>query len=171
MIEPPGHRLCRDCLGRHSDEAARCPSCGSPRSVDLEASAGLHIAHVDCDAFYASVEKRDNADLRDKPVIVGGLGARGVVSTCCYIARTFGVRSAMPMARALALCPDAVVLPPDMGRYARAGREIRLLMQELTPLVEPLSIDEAFLDLTGCEGSNGMGVRRDARPLRSSRGE
>jgi DNA polymerase-4 len=158
MTEPPGHRLCRDCLGRHSNDTARCPSCGSPRSVNLEASAGLHIAHVDCDAFYASVEKRDNADLRDKPVIVGGLGARGVVSTCCYIARTFGVRSAMPTARALALCPDAVVLPPDMSKYARAGRDIRLLMQQLTPLVEPLSIDEAFLDLTGCEGSNGMGA-------------
>ena len=156
MTEPPGHRLCRDCLSRHSNDTARCPSCGSPRSVDLKASTSLHIAHVDCDAFYASVEKRDNADLRDKPVIVGGLGARGVVSTCCYVARTFGVRSAMPMARALALCPDAVVLPPDMGKYARAGRDIRLLMQQLTPLVEPLSIDEAFLDLTGCEGSNGM---------------
>ncbi len=158
MTEPPGHRLCRDCLSRHSNDTARCPSCGSPRSVDLKASTSLHIAHVDCDAFYASVEKRDNADLRDKPVIVGGLGARGVVSTCCYVARTFGVRSAMPMARALALCPDAVVLPPDMGKYARAGRDIRLLMQQLTPLVEPLSIDEAFLDLTGCEGSNGMGA-------------
>src|SRR5271166_713303 len=133
MTEPPRHRLCRDCLGRHSDEAARCPSCGSPRSVDLEASAGLHVAHVDCDAFYASVEKRDNADLRDKPVIVGGLGARGVVSTCCYIARTFGVRSAMPMARALALCPDAVVLPPDMGKYARAGRDIGGFRREVQP--------------------------------------
>jgi DNA polymerase IV len=104
------------------------------------------------------VEKRDNPDLRDKPVIVGGLGSRGVASTCCYVARTFGVRSAMPMARALSLCPEAVVLPPDMAKYARAGREIRALMHQLTPLVEPLSIDEAFLDLTGCEGSSGAGA-------------
>ncbi len=158
MSASVGNRLCRDCLVPQSGEAARCPSCGSPRSVDLEASAGLHIAHVDCDAFYASVEKRDNPELRDRPVIVGGLGARGVVSTCCYVARTFGVRSAMPMARALALCPAAVVVAPDMGKYARVGREIRVLMQQLTPLVEPLSIDEAFLDLTGCDGSNGMGA-------------
>ena len=117
--------------------------------------AGLEVAHVDCDAFYASVEKRDDPDLRDKPLIVGGSGPRGVVSTCCYVARTFGVRSAMPMARARALCPEAVVLPPDMAKYVRVGREIRGMMQALTPLVEPLSIDEAFLDLTGCAGSNG----------------
>ena len=129
--------------------------CGSPRTIDLEAADGLAIAHVDCDAFYAAVEKRDDANLRDKPVIVGGSGPRAVVATCCYIARTFGVRSAMPMSRALALCPNAVVLPPDMARYARVGREIRARMLELTPLVEPLSIDEAFLDLTGCDGSNG----------------
>ena len=158
MTDRPAPLLCRDCLTRRSDDASRCPSCGSPRSVDLEASAGLQIAHVDCDAFYASVEKRDQPDLRDKPVIVGGLGTRGVVSTCCYIARTFGVRSAMPMGRALALCPGAIVLSPDMAKYARAGRDIRALMQQLTPLVEPLSIDEAYLDLTGCEGANGMGA-------------
>ncbi len=156
MTEPAGHRLCRDCLNRNSRDAARCPSCGSPRSIDLAASTGLEIAHVDCDAFYASVEKRDNPILRDRPVIVGGIGPRAVVSTCCYIARTFGVRSAMPMSQALALCPAAEVVAPDMGKYARAGRDIRALMQQLTPLVEPLSIDEAFLDLTGCEGSNGM---------------
>ena len=96
--------------------------------------------------------------MRDQPLIVGGTGPRGVVSTCCYLARTFGVRSAMPMARARALCPEAVVLPPDMAKYARGRREIRALMQTLTPLVEPLSIDEAFLDLTGCEGRNGAGA-------------
>ncbi len=95
---------------------------------------------------------------RDQPLIVGGSGPRGVVATCCYIARTFGVRSAMPMARARALCPSAVVLPPDMAKYARVGREIRNLMQGLTPLVEPLSIDEAFLDLAGCDGANGAGA-------------
>jgi DNA polymerase IV len=148
-------RLCRDCLRAYSRESARCAHCGSPRTVDLEAANGLAIAHVDCDAFYAAVEKRDDPSLRDKPVIVGGSGPRAVVATCCYIARTFGVRSAMPMSRARALCPHAVVLPPDMTRYAHVGREIRAQMLELTPLVEPLSIDEAFLDLTGCEGSNG----------------
>jgi DNA polymerase-4 len=133
----------------------RCGHCGSPRTINLDAAAGLAIAHVDCDAFYAAVEKRDDANLSDKPVIVGGSGPRAVVATCCYIARTFGVRSAMPMSRARALCPNAVVLPPDMARYARVGREIRVQLFELTPLVEPLSIDEAFLDLTGCDGSNG----------------
>jgi DNA polymerase IV len=148
-------RLCRDCLRGCSRDATRCARCGSPRTVDLEAANGLTIAHVDCDAFYAAVEKRDDASLRDKPVIVGGSGPRAVVATCCYIARTFGVRSAMPMSRARSLCPNAIVLPPDMARYARVGREIRARMLELTPLVEPLSIDEAFLDLTGCEGPNG----------------
>jgi DNA polymerase-4 len=152
-----GPVLCRDCLTRRLD-APRCPRCGSPRAVDLGATAALDVAHVDCDAFYASVEKRDDPALRDKPLIVGGSGPRGVVSTCCYLARTFGVRSAMPMARARVLCPEAVVLPPDMAKYARVGQEIRALMQGLTPLVEPLSIDEAFLDLTGCEGANGGGA-------------
>jgi DNA polymerase IV len=148
-------RLCRDCMRRSSLDLTRCGDCGSPRTINLEAAEGLAIAHVDCDAFYVAVEKRDDANLRDKPVIVGGSGPRAVVATCCYIARTFGVRSAMPMSRARALCPNAVVLPPDMARYARVGREIRARMLELTPLVEPLSIDEAFLDLTGCDGSNG----------------
>jgi DNA polymerase-4 len=151
-------RLCRDCMRRFSRDSVRCADCGSPRTIDLKSAAGLEIAHVDCDAFYASVEKRDDARLRDKPVIVGGSGPRAVVATCCYIARTSGVRSAMPMARARALCPDAVVVPPDMARYARVGREIRVRMLELTPLVEPLSIDEAFLDLTGCEGINRAGA-------------
>ena len=149
-------QFCRDCLAEFADESAaagRCPSCGSPRIV--AADAGLTIAHVDCDAFYAAVEKRDRPDLADQPVIVGGGGRRGVVATCCYVARTFGVRSAMPTGRALRLCPRAIVLPPDMAKYARVSRAIRERMQKLTPLVEPLSIDEAFLDLTGCEGVNG----------------
>jgi DNA polymerase-4 len=110
----------------------------------------LAIAHIDCDAFYASVEKRDNPDLQDLPVIVGG-GQRGVVSTCCYIARIYGVRSAMPMFKALEACPDAVVIKPNMEKYSKIGKEIRTRMRALTPLVEPLSIDEAFLDLTGTE--------------------
>lgn len=110
----------------------------------------LTIAHLDCDAFYAAIEKRDNPELRDKPLIIGG-GQRGVVSTCCYIARIRGVRSAMPMFKALAACPEAVVMKPDMAKYARVGREVRALMRDMTPLVEPVSIDEAFLDLTGTE--------------------
>lgn len=124
--------------------------------LDLGRSAELTLAHVDCDAFYASVEKRDRPDLADKPLIIGGGGRRGVVSTACYIARTRGVRSAMPMAQALKLCPDAVVLSPDMRKYASVARAIRVKMAELTPLVEPISIDEAFLDLAGCEGVLGM---------------
>ena len=126
MTETPPFRLCRDCLRQCAGGPARCAHCRSPRTLDLDAAAGLEIAHVDCDAFYASIEKRDNASLRDQPVIVGGSGPRAVVATCCYIARTFGVRSAMPMGRALALCPKATVIAPDMAKYARVGREIRV---------------------------------------------
>ena len=115
----------------------------------------LALAHIDCDAFYATVEKRDNPQLADKPVIIGG-GKRGVVAAACYISRTFGVRSAMPMFKALALCPSAIVIRPDMAKYVRVGREVRHAMQALTPLVEPLSIDEAFLDLSGTERVHGM---------------
>ena len=88
----------------------------------MRADPSLLIAHVDCDAFYASVEKRDRPELRDKPLIIGGGVKRGVVSTACYIARTKGVRSAMPMGRALKLCPDAVVLHPDMAKYSQSSR-------------------------------------------------
>lgn len=119
------------------------------------ALSALTIAHIDCDAFYATVEKRDNPEVADKPVIIGG-GKRGVVSAACYIARTFGVRSAMPMFKALELCPQATVIGPDMAKYVRVGREVRHAMQALTPLVEPLSIDEAFLDLSGTERVHGM---------------
>ena len=129
--------------------------CGSPRLVRHAALSSLTIAHIDCDAFYATVEKRDNPELADKPVIIGG-GKRGVVSAACYISRTFGVRSAMPMFKALALCPSAVVIRPDMAKYVRVGREVRGAMQALTPLVEPLSIDEAFLDLGGTQRVHGM---------------
>lgn len=115
---------------------------------------GLSIAHVDCDAFYASVEKRDRPELLSRPVIVGG-GRRGVVAACCYLARTSGVRSAMPMFKALAACPDAVVIKPEMAKYEIEGRRIRALMEALTPLVQPLSIDEAVLDLAGTEALHG----------------
>jgi DNA polymerase-4 len=123
--------------------------------VRHHALPSLTLAHIDCDAFYATVEKRDNPDIVDRPVIIGG-GKRGVVSAACYIARTFGVRSAMPMFKALDLCPDAVVVRPDMAKYVRVGREVRHAMQALTPLVEPLSIDEAFLDLSGTQRVHGM---------------
>ncbi len=139
--------LCRDCLTQF-DSGVRCPSCASPRIKSHPELFDLAIAHMDCDAFYASVEKRDNPDLRDKPVIIGG-GRRGVVSTACYIARIKGVRSAMPMFQALKLCPEAEVVKPRMSAYVDASRAIRAMMDELTPSVEPLSLDEAFMDLTG----------------------
>jgi len=147
--------FCRDCLADNPDHVRRCRTCGSPRLVVHPELTRLAIAHVDCDAFYATIEKRDNPSLRDKAVIVGG-GKRGVVATACYVARTFGVKSAMPMFQARRLCPDAVVVPPDMAKYVRVGREVRALMLDLTPLVEPLSIDEAFLDLGGTERLHGM---------------
>ncbi|WP_315784528.1 DNA polymerase IV [Bradyrhizobium sp. SZCCHNPS1003] len=147
--------FCRDCLTDLDDSARRCTACGSPRLVRHRALPALTLAHIDCDAFYATVEKRDNPEVADRPVIIGG-GKRGVVSAACYIARTYGVRSAMPMFKALELCPSAVVIPPDMAKYVRVGREVRQAMQALTPLVEPLSIDEAFLDLSGTERVHGM---------------
>ncbi len=148
--------LCRDCLKSSDplDAEIRCPACGSPRLICHPELTALSIAHIDCDAFYASVEKRDRPDLRDKPVVVGG-SRRGVVAAACYVARLYGIRSAMPMFKALKACPDAVVIPPDMAKYQAAGREIRDMMRDITPLVEPLSIDEAFLDLTGTEKLHG----------------
>jgi len=145
--------LCRDCLAHDIAATAvpgRCPACGSPRLRAHDELFRLSTAHVDCDAFYASVEKRDDPSLRDKPLIIGG-GVRGVVSTCCYIARQSGVRSAMPMFQAKKLCPDAVIIRPDMAKYVTVSRQIRAHMEALTPLVEPISIDEAFLDLAGTE--------------------
>lgn len=145
--------LCRDCLIQLKTER-RCPACGSPRIQTHPELFSLTIAHMDCDAFYASVEKRDDPSLADKPVIIGG-GKRGVVSTACYVARIRGVRSAMPMFQALKLCPDAVIIRPRMQAYVEASRAIRSLMEELTPSIEPLSLDEAFLDLTGTERLHG----------------
>lgn len=142
--------LCRDCAAPIAPPAQRCGECGSPRLIFHRELHHLEIAHIDCDAFYASVEKRDNPSLRDLPVIVGGR-QRGVVSAACYIARIKGVHSAMPMFQARKLCPDAIIIPPDMKKYSQVGRQIRTLMQAITPLVEPVSIDEAFLDLSGTE--------------------
>jgi DNA polymerase-4 len=147
--------FCRDCLADAPETARRCPACGSPRLARHAELDRLSIAHIDCDAFYATIEKRDDPTLTDKPVIVGG-GKRGVVATACYVARTYGVRSAMPMFEALRRCPQAVVIRPNMAKYAEVGRAVRKAMFDLTPLIEPLSIDEAFLDLTGTERLHGM---------------
>jgi DNA polymerase-4 len=143
--------LCRSCFGSFDDEAARrCPQCASPRLLNHPELESLAIAHVDCDAFYAAIEKRDDPSLKDKPVIIGG-GKRGVVSTACYVARTYGVHSAQPMFKARELCPQAVIIKPNMEKYVAVSRLIRERLLALTPLVEPLSLDEAFLDLTGTE--------------------
>ena len=146
--------LCRKCFYT-SNEEGRCPRCSSPLVVSHRELFDLNIAHMDCDAFYASVEKRDNPDLVDKPVIIGG-GRRGVVSTACYIARIRGVKSAMPMFKALEKCPDAVVIRPRMKIYAEISQEIRAMMNDITPLVEPLSLDEAFMDMSGTHKLHGV---------------
>jgi DNA polymerase IV len=151
--------FCRDCLADAFAQAARCAACGSPRLARHAELARLSIAHIDCDAFYATVEKRDDPSLAAEPVIVGG-GRRGVVAAACYVARTYGVRSAMPMFEALRLCPQARVVRPNMEKYARVGREVRAMMLALTPLVEPLSIDEAFLDLTGTGRLHGFAAAK-----------
>jgi len=144
--------FCRDCDAMVAGDI--CASCGSARVVRHAELLDLAIGHVDCDAFYASVEKRDRPELRDLPVIVGG-GARGVVTTCCYVARLYGVRSAMPMFKARSLCPKAVIIRPDMAKYAAVSAKVRALMEGLTPLVQPLSIDEAVLDLSGTATLHG----------------
>ena len=146
--------ICRDCLWTGDRTGPRCPVCASPRLVAHAELDALSVAHMDCDAFYASVEKRDRPELRDRPVIVGG-GKRGVVATCCYLARQYGVRSAMPMFKALKACPDAVVIKPDFAKYQAESRRVLGLLSELTPLVQPLSLDEAWADLKGTERLNG----------------
>ena len=150
---PPLPSLCRDC-GAHPDTDV-CADCGGRRIVRHPELFDLAIAHVDCDAFYASVEKRDRPELAGRPVIVGG-GTRGVVTAACYIARIYGVRSAMPMWTALKACPDAEVIRPDFTKYSAAARQMRAQMAELTPLMQPLSIDEAVLDLHGTAALHGM---------------
>ncbi|WP_282129088.1 DNA polymerase IV [Roseobacter litoralis] len=145
--------LCRDCFSLF-DHGQRCPNCSSPRRIAHAELTDLSIAHMDCDAFYASVEKRDNPELEGKPVIIGG-GRRGVVSTACYVARIRGVRSAMPMFQALKLCPEAIIIKPRMQAYVEASRAIRAMMEDLTPAIEPLSLDEAFMDLSGTARLHG----------------
>lgn len=147
--------FCRDCLADVPQERKDCGACGSARVASHPELDTLAIAHVDCDAFYAAVEKRDNPALQDKAVIVGGRSRRGVVLTACYNARKFGVRSAMPMYQAMKLCPHATVVPPDMDKYAAVAHEVRALLKTLTPMVEPVSLDEAYLDLAGTERLHG----------------
>ena len=146
--------LCRDCFWIGRQTGGRCPNCHSPRLVTHAELTRLTLAHMDCDAFYASVEKRDAPELRDVPVIVGG-GKRGVVTTCCYIARVYGVRSAMPMYTARKLCPQAVIIPPNFTKYRADSRLIHEKLAKLTPLIQPLSLDEAWIDLAGCERLHG----------------
>ena len=162
----PVTAVCRDCLfeGTLEQEYRACPSCGGARLVRHDELGALTVAHLDCDAFYASIEKRDDPSLADRPVIVGG-AVRGVVAACCYIARRYGVRSAMPMFKARRACPDAVIIRPDMAKYAAVGRAVRAMMYALTPLVEPLSIDEAFLDLAGTERLHGGSAARSLAGL------
>ena len=149
-VNNPEYGFCRDCMVPQSGKTRRCSHCGGPRMARHTELYELSIAHIDCDAFYASVEKRDNPALRDKPLIIGG-GRRGVVSTACYLARIKGVHSAMPMFKALEACPEATVVKPNMEKYAAVSREVREMMRSLTPMVEPISIDEAFLDLSGTD--------------------
>ncbi|MEX6634103.1 DNA polymerase IV [Hyphococcus lacteus] len=146
--------FCRDCYAPAQNGSRLCDSCKSGRIIHHNELFALSIAHLDCDAFYASIEKRDDPSLEDKPVIIGG-GVRGVVATACYVARTYGVKSAMPMFKAKAACPNAVIIKPNMEKYAKVGREIRQMMRDLTPMVEPLSIDEAFMDLSGTTRLHG----------------
>lgn len=145
---------------------SECPFCGGSAIISHAELHALSIAHIDCDSFYASVEKRDNPSLKDKPVLVGGR-KRGVVMAACYVARRFGVHSAMPMFQAMRACPDAVVVKPDMAKYGHIGRDIRRMMRDVTPLVEPISIDEAFLDLTGTERLHGGSPARTLSRLSS----
>jgi len=146
--------FCRNCLKIVDFEHSRCEICQSSRIIAHKELFSLNIAHLDCDSFFAAIEKRDDPKLEHHPVIVGG-GRRGVVSTCCYIARTYGVHSAMPMFKALKACPNAIVVKPNFEKYSKAGQQIREMMRNLTPLVEPVSIDEAFMDLSGTQKVHG----------------
>jgi len=163
-VKPQKTSLCRTCLTvtTAAQDRERCVACGSPKIVEHAELAELSLAHIDCDAFYAAVEKRDNPSIRNKPVIIGG-GQRGVVTTACYLARIQGVRSAMPMYRAKQLCPKAVIVKPNMSKYRDTGMAIREHFRALTPDVEPLSIDEAFLDLANVKESGKIPAKELAR--------
>lgn len=146
--------LCRDCLASFASSAvvavcgqARCPNCGSARVLDHPELHDLAIAHVDCDSFYAAIEKRDRPELIDQPILIGGNSPRSVVATACYVARKYGCRSAMPMYKARELCPQAVIIHPDHGKYRRVSEEIHRILRSVTALIEPIALDEAYLDL------------------------
>ena len=151
--------LCRDCLDLSSGDFEACPACGSQRVIRHMELDRLDIAHIDCDAFYASVEKRDDPSLNDKPLIVGHPGGRGVVTTACYIARQFGPRSAMPMFKAMEMCPQAVVISPNMAKYKSVSQDIRSIFRDATPIIQPVSLDEAYLDLSDEARADGEGER------------
>ncbi len=139
--------ICRDCANFSTDKI-KCHKCNSPRILEHDELLSLNIAHIDCDAFYASVEKSRNPLLINKPVIVGG-GKRGVVTTCCYIARIKGVKSAMPIFKAKKLCPEAIIIHPKMTLYKRISKIVFSKFNQLTPLVETIAFDEAYLDFSG----------------------
>ena len=172
------HSVCRDCAAAPSSagsgEVTRCPKCGSRRLFRHAELHSLPIGHIDCDSFYATVEKRDRPELASRPVIVGGDDHRGVVAACCYVARMSGVRSAMTIREALDRCPDATIIRPNIAKYKEVGHQARAIMEAFTPLVEPISIDEAYLDLTGVEDRLSISpaqalveiVRRFERELR-----
>ncbi len=147
--------VCRECFTIADMPATGCSRCGAARIVFHDELETLDIAHVDCDAFYASVEKRDNPALRDKPLLVGHPGGRGVVTTACYIARKFGPRSAMPMFKAIQLCPDAVIIPPNMAKYKAVSHDIREIFASISDCIEPISLDEAYIDLSPAHAVSG----------------
>lgn len=152
--------LCRDCCETIEPREDKCPACGGKRLISHIELDTLNIAHIDCDAFYASVEKRDRPELADQPLIVGHPGGRGVVTTACYIARRYGVRSAMPMFKALRACPGAIVIKPDMAKYKAVSEQIREIFLDATGIIEPLSFDEAYLDLTEADGTPGCSAAK-----------
>ena len=149
--------LCRDCahiVENIAPHAQYCLECHGKRLITHQEITSLNIAHIDSDSFYAAIEKRDNPALASQPVIVGGRH-RGVVAAACYIARIYGIRSAMPIALALKKCPHAVIIPPNMAKYRQVSYEMRKIFMVISDIVEPLSFDEAYLDLQHCYKDKG----------------